>query len=108
MLVERRSKLKGEPGKFSHRSVHLRIESTAQTPHFYLYISSHCISNATVKSRYISMANFGEELAFLKTQAVVLRNIPLTFSNDYQPPLEDVPKRIPFFPVGWLLLWSVV
>jgi len=44
-------------------------------------------------------AAFGEELAFLKTQALALRNVPLTFGNDYQPALEDLPKRIAIFPI---------
>jgi UV excision repair protein RAD23 len=40
------------------------------------------------------MAQLGEELAFLKTQALALRKIPLTLPNDYQPALEDFPKRV--------------
>ncbi|KAG8975110.1 hypothetical protein FRB90_009604 [Tulasnella sp. 427] len=45
------------------------------------------------------MAHLGEELAFIKTQALSLRNIPVTLDNDYQPALEDVPKKVPIFPV---------
>jgi len=40
------------------------------------------------------MASFGEELAFLKTQALALQHIPLTFANDYQPPLSEIPKKV--------------
>ncbi|KAG8982699.1 hypothetical protein FRB93_007920 [Tulasnella sp. JGI-2019a] len=40
------------------------------------------------------MSHFGEELAFLKTQALALQNIPVTFDNDYQPALADVPKKV--------------
>ncbi|KAG8877163.1 hypothetical protein FRB98_006852 [Tulasnella sp. 332] len=46
------------------------------------------------------MAQFGEELAFLKTQALALQNIPVTFDNDYQPALADVPKRVLPFQVS--------
>lgn len=46
------------------------------------------------------MAHFGEELAFLKTQALVVRNIPITLPNDYQPALADVPRRVPIFQVS--------
>lgn len=46
------------------------------------------------------MAHFGEELAFLKTQALALQNIPVTFDNDYQPALADVPKRVLPFQVS--------
>lgn len=49
------------------------------------------------------MAHFGEELAFLKTQAISLRNIPVTFENDYQPALQDVPRKVPVFPVSLYL-----
>jgi len=43
------------------------------------------------------MAQFGEELAFLKTQCAALRHIPVTFHDDYQPPLSDQPRRVPIF-----------
>ncbi|KAG9042145.1 hypothetical protein FS837_011244, partial [Tulasnella sp. UAMH 9824] len=46
------------------------------------------------------MAHLGEELAFIKTQALSLKNIPVTLDNDYQPALEDVPKKVPVFPVA--------
>ena len=45
------------------------------------------------------MAQFGEELAFLKTQCAALRHIPVTFHDDYQPPLSDQPRRVPIFNV---------
>lgn len=45
------------------------------------------------------MSQFGEELAFLKTQAAFLQNIPVTLDNSYQPALEDVPKRVHPFQV---------
>lgn len=40
------------------------------------------------------MAQFGEELAFLKTQALALQNIAVAYPNDYQPALEDVPRKV--------------
>ncbi|KAG8907633.1 hypothetical protein FRB99_003095 [Tulasnella sp. 403] len=46
------------------------------------------------------MAHLGEELAFLKTQALSLRDLPVTLPNDYQPALEDIPKRVLPFPVA--------
>lgn len=45
------------------------------------------------------MAHLGEELAFIKTQALSLSHIPVTLDNDYQPALEDLPKKVPIFPV---------
>ncbi|KIO31426.1 hypothetical protein M407DRAFT_219792 [Tulasnella calospora MUT 4182] len=46
------------------------------------------------------MAHLGEELAFIKNQALSLKNIPVTLDNDYQPALEDVPKKVPVFPTA--------
>jgi len=40
------------------------------------------------------MAQFGEELAFLKTQALALQKLPVILNNDYQPAPEDFPKKV--------------
>jgi len=55
---------------------------------------------APSRSAAFAPPGFGEELAFLKTQAISLQSIPVTFDNDYQPALQDVPRKVAVFQVA--------
>ncbi|KAG8924664.1 hypothetical protein FRC03_003344 [Tulasnella sp. 419] len=41
----------------------------------------------------------GEELAFAKTFIQSISSIPLAFTDDFQPALEDVPRKVQVFPI---------
>ena len=42
----------------------------------------------------------GEELAFFKGHSSALASIPISFPDDYQPALADIPKKVQVFPVS--------
>lgn len=63
-------------------------------------------SSLSNTSQYTAMAD-KNEASFVKTYAEGLSSQPVTYADDFQPPLENYLKKVPTLPVRILAAWSL-